>query len=1153
MVEDKEIKLQLEDMFSDLEDPVMANEDVLVSLQGLIENVSERKQTQKQRMVFRALVENTPDAIFVSDLEGRQTYSNRACYDIFGYNYELGEMNGLSLANLWSEEDVSILVTQVFPQINTGGWSGKVRQKRRNNSFFDAHLTVFPVADKTGQPISIATIIRDISERADLEQERDAIREHYVSRTQLVTRLAQEIADAPTLNELFRRLVTRVKEHFGHYHVQLYRHNSGADVLTLVESYAQVSGEPELARHKLPCSTGIVGATVTTRKSVLVPNVSHDPRWWAHPDFPNTKGELAVPIQARAQELYVLDVLSDTAGALTHDDEMMLLDLCSRIASAIDNIRLIEEANVLRQFSQASEGISWITLEGNIIIYMNSTLSNMLGEVRPEATFGKPITSYYPKNLQERVQNEILPAVARQGRWVGELDFLSTRGQVIPTIQSMFLVRDENGTPLYLANVATDITQQKQVESLLDKRARQIGCLNDIGRKIEQTPQVSEFLSWVAQRISQAVQYQEISVAAIEFDGQVYGDIEALNLPYQLVESLYIDGEQMGLAAIAYTQKREFTGEEKSLLGDVVRQTSGYIESRRIFEQAQAVLDDVKATHQIFMPERWGELVPDQAPPDERPQQEIVAPSEDEPQTHQQSSPIGATLRKTWRRVSTGLFVVGVVFLLGILLTWTIKYQMRAERSTSVAFAQPFLSSPTPEGVAIASPSPTTDADLSDPKATPSPASQLAEAPLPAATLTSTPSPMPTPSPSPISLIVPSPFPTFEPGTQPEYSNSLPVPTPVQPVPVASDAINIVVMGSDQRPDWSEWHTDVVQVVSIQRDGGAVSVISIPRDLYLYIPGLWMSRINFADYYGDAYQYEGGGPALIRDTLLYNLGIRVDYFVRTNFDGLIEIVDTVGGVEIPVHCDLSDYWPYSDENGVYPILSMEPGLYHMDGETALWYARSRKTTSVFSRERRQQQVLQALWHKAQDTGMLIQVPALWSQGHDMIETDLTFTDIIDLARIALALKDQNVRFYNIGPNEVTPWTTPYGGAVFLPRWEEIQPLVAEAMAPVPEARMSRTYMPVEVWNGTPDKGWDHLAADRLYRAGFPAVIGESDQHDYSKTQLIIFSELVKGSGAGYLQQMFGISDEQMIYRPEGSTEFGFRLILGDDYQACPEL
>ncbi|HEC34573.1 MAG TPA: LytR family transcriptional regulator, partial [Chloroflexi bacterium] len=280
------------------------------------------------------------------------------------------------------------------------------------------------------------------------------------------------------------------------------------------------------------------------------------------------------------------------------------------------------------------------------------------------------------------------------------------------------------------------------------------------------------------------------------------------------------------------------------------------------------------------------------------------------------------------------------------------------------------------------------------------------------------------------------------------------------------------------------------------------------------------------------------------------LGIRVDYIVRTDFDGLIGIVDTLGGVDIPVHCRLSDHWPYANEEGEYPILTLEPGVHHLDGETALWYARSRLTTSVFSRERRQQQVLQAIWHKVRDAGMLTQIPALWEQVRDMVETDMDFATVLDLARVAFLLQDQNIRFYNIGPDEVTPWTTPQGGCVFLPRWEAIEPVVAEAMAPIPEARLNRTFMPVEVWNGTRNADWGLLAADRLLRAGFPAVVGEAERRDYGETQLVVFSEYAKGTGVEYLQQMFRVPEERVVYDPGGSAAYGFRLILGADYQTC---
>jgi len=525
-----------------------------------------------------------------------------------------------------------------------------------------------------------------------------------------------------------------------------------------------------------------------------------------------------------------------------------------------------------------------------------------------------------------------------------------------------------------------------------------------------------------------------------------------------------------------------------------------------------------------------------------------AAPSEAVPEDQKAISPARSSRRRRQAsRAVPRLPVLGALLLLVAVVGCVVGLPLLAKPPARAALASAFTGSPSPAAtdlpVLLTTPSSTPDpAGVSLPTWTPSPTPSVTPTPAPSPTLS--------PAPVPAAFVVPAPFPI--PGPR-EYvpSTTLLIPTPVQPVPVAADAVNIVVLGSDQRPDWSEWHTDVVQVVSIQRERGAVSVISIPRDLYLYMPSLWMSRINTADFTGAAHGYEGGGPALVRDTLLYNLGIRVDHYVRTNFDGLIGIVDTVGGIDIPVHCHLSDYWPYPNENGEYPILAMEPGIRHMDGETALWYARSRKTTSVFSRERRQQQVLQALWRKGRDAGLLTQIPALWEQGGDMVETDLTFTDIVDLARIALTLKDENVRFYNIGPDVVTPWTTPYGGAVFLARWEDIQPIVAEAMAPMPEARLNRTYMQVEVWNGTLNQGWGFLAADRLLRAGFPAIVGEADRQDYAQTRLIIFSERTKGTGAEYLQQMFHIPDDQVSHQSNGSSTLGFRLIVGADYQTCP--
>jgi LCP family protein required for cell wall assembly len=381
-------------------------------------------------------------------------------------------------------------------------------------------------------------------------------------------------------------------------------------------------------------------------------------------------------------------------------------------------------------------------------------------------------------------------------------------------------------------------------------------------------------------------------------------------------------------------------------------------------------------------------------------------------------------------------------------------------------------------------------------------------------------------------------------------TDTTPVPTAVTPLQVADNAINIVVLGSDRRPDWSEWHTDAIHIVSIQPELPAVTVLSIPRDLYVYIPGFWMSRINFADVYGEAYGYAGGGPALVQQTLLYNLGIPVDHYVRTDFDGFIGIINALGGVDVPVHCRLEDHWPYPDENGEYPIRVMEPGMYRMDGETALWYARSRLTTDVFSRERRQQQVLQAIWYRSLNLELLPRVPELWEQYRSMVVTDMTLEDAVLLADVAARVDERNVRFYSIGPEALIPWITPKGGSVFLPDWGKVEPIVSEALGPVPEGRLWRALETVEVWNGTSNAGWENLAADRLARQGFGAIIGEPDGRDYSHTLLIDFSATSKGSALSYLQEEFGIPEGSVFSVPDPNAPAPYRLIIGADYRTC---
>ena len=107
-------------------------------------------------------------------------------------------------------------------------------------------------------------------------------------------------------------------------------------------------------------------------------------------------------------------------------------------------------------------------------------------------------------------------------------------------------------------------------------------------------------------------------------------------------------------------------------------------------------------------------------------------------------------------------------------------------------------------------------------------------------------------------------------------------------------------------------------------------MISIPADLWIYIPTVGMQRINTAYQSGLISNYQGGGPGLLRDTIAYNLGIRIDHTAMVEFDGFQRIVDTLGGLDVPVACPYTDwrlvdpsYDPYNADN--WSLYTVNPG------------------------------------------------------------------------------------------------------------------------------------------------------------------------------------------------------------------------------------
>jgi LCP family protein required for cell wall assembly len=243
--------------------------------------------------------------------------------------------------------------------------------------------------------------------------------------------------------------------------------------------------------------------------------------------------------------------------------------------------------------------------------------------------------------------------------------------------------------------------------------------------------------------------------------------------------------------------------------------------------------------------------------------------------------------------------------------------------------------------------------------------------------------------------------------------------------------INILVLGLDQRldqPDDQAYRTDSVVIFSIDPFSKTAGALSIPRDTRVEIPdkdgGVYMStRINEAYEMGEfgvnGYPsgYDGGGPGLAMDTIEHNFDIPIDYYVILNWQNFIKIIDELGGIDIDVPEAVYDPLYSEYQYGDYHAVSFEPGLQHMDGHTALEYARLRKSDNDYKRIERQQLVMRAVAARATslnytDVG---KAKDLYGAYKDSIQTNVPDLQIPGLARLGGQIGLENVKLVSAGP------------------------------------------------------------------------------------------------------------------------------------------
>jgi LCP family protein required for cell wall assembly len=383
-----------------------------------------------------------------------------------------------------------------------------------------------------------------------------------------------------------------------------------------------------------------------------------------------------------------------------------------------------------------------------------------------------------------------------------------------------------------------------------------------------------------------------------------------------------------------------------------------------------------------------------------------------------------------------------------------------------------------------------------------------------------------------------------------------PVATVAPPPNVAAgERINVLMLGIDRREDEEgPWRSDTMIVATLDPQTKTAGMLAIPRDLYVPIPapGAGENRINTANFYGDSSNYPGGGPALAKKTVEYNFAIPIHYYVLIDFNGFRKLIDAIGGIDIDVPEAIDDPEYPTEDYGVMH-LQIPAGRQHMDGDMALKYARSRKSTSDFDRSRRQMQVILAARDKALKSNALAQAPQLLAQLRAAVQTDMTPDQILALSPIVAQIRPDNIKSRSIDLTMSYEIRLNTGADVLWPDREKIGALIQEMFSTPQGTNVVASISPLRaeaarivILNGTTKDGLAAMASRYLKNNGFNVVqIGNAEKRDYARTVLVDLAD--KPATLDWLAERFNIDPGNIRRNPTTERDSDIRIILGGDW------
>ena len=383
-------------------------------------------------------------------------------------------------------------------------------------------------------------------------------------------------------------------------------------------------------------------------------------------------------------------------------------------------------------------------------------------------------------------------------------------------------------------------------------------------------------------------------------------------------------------------------------------------------------------------------------------------------------------------------------------------------------------------------------------------------------------------------------------------------PTP-QPWDGAS-RVSVLVMGLDYR-DWESNEgaprTDTMVLLSLDPLTRTAGVLSIPRDLWVNIPGFEPNRINVAYRLGEVYQLPGGGAELAVKTVEGLLGLKIDYYALIDFYAFERFIDEIGGVKIEI-AEKIKVDPIGDDN----TKVLKPGVQVLPGSLALAYARARNTEGAdFDRARRQQQVIMGIRDRllSQEAllGLIGKAPRLYEEISAGVHTNLTLEEAIRLAWLARQIPEENIQMGVIGPPEYVNFgVAPDGQQVVKPVPGKIRMLRDEVftaggvVSPANEGMDIQQLVQAEdakiaLFNATITPGLAARTQIFLQKAGFFVAEAGNATQVYSNTLI------VDHTGNPYtlkaLLDVMKIPADRIYHRYDPTDRRDIVIFLGEDW------